>query len=109
MAYDEGLAERMRDTLATREGIAERQIFSSLGFFLNGNMAVAAHGQGLVVRLDPADGSKALEESGVSTFPPGRSPMKGWVLVDLDAISEDEALSEWIDAGLDFAATLPPK
>ncbi len=87
----------------------ERKIFGSLGFFLSGNIAVAAHGQGLVVRLDPADASKALDETGVSTFPPGNSPMKGWVLVAFDAVAEDDELSEWIDAGLDFAATLPPK
>ncbi len=58
MAYDEGLAERIRETVATRDGISERKLFSSLGFFVNGNMAVAAHAEGLVVRLDPDDGAE---------------------------------------------------
>lgn len=109
MTYDEGLAQRVRDTVATRDGIVERKIFGSLGFFLNGNMAVAAHREGLIVRLGP-DAEKALEEPGVSPFKPGDSkPMTGWVMVDLDVVAEDDALSEWIDAGVDFAATLPPK
>jgi TfoX/Sxy family transcriptional regulator of competence genes len=109
MTYDEGLAQRVRDTVATRDGIVERKIFSSLGFFLGGNMAVAAHREGLIVRLGP-DAEKAVEEPGVNPFKPGDSkPMTGWVMVDLDAVAEDDALSGWIDDGMDFAATLPPK
>ena len=109
MAYDEGLAERIRIAVATRDGISERKLFSSLGFFVNGNMAVAAHAEGLVVRLDPEDGAKALKEEGVSTFPPGHAPMKGWVIVEETAISEEDALTGWVEAGLEFAGTLPAK
>ena len=109
MTYDEGLAQRVRDTVATRDGIVERKIFGSLGFFLHGNMAVAAGREGLIVRLGP-DAERAVEENGVAPFQPGDSkPMAGWAIVDLEAVAEDEALSEWIDAGVDFAATLPPK
>ncbi len=52
---------------------------------------------------------KALEESGVSTFPPDHAPMKGWVIVEQGAISEDDALTDWVDSGLAFAGTLPAK
>lgn len=88
MAYDEGLAERIREVLATRDEIAERRIFGSLGFFVGGNMAVAAHADGLIVRLGP-DAEKATGEPGVSPFKPGESkPMTGWVMVDHAAIEE---------------------
>lgn len=109
MAYDEGLAERIREVLATRDEIAERRIFGSLGFFVGGNMAVAAGADGLIVRLGP-DAEKATEEPGVSPFKPGEAkPMTGWVMVETGAVTEDDELEKWIDDGVAFAATLPPK
>jgi len=82
LAYDEDLAERIRVMLGAEKHLTEQKMFGGLGFMIDGNMAVAAHAEGLVVRLDPEDGAKALKEHGVSTFPPGHAPMKGWVIVE---------------------------
>ena len=109
MAYDEGLAERSRELLATRDGIGERRIFGSLGFFCGGNLAVAAGADGLIVRLGP-DAQKATEERGVSPFKPGDAkPMTGWVIVETAAVEDDAKLAEWVEAGVEFAGTLPAK
>ena len=110
MTFDEGLAGRVGEILATRDGIVERRIFGSMGFFLNGNLAAAAGADGLIVRLGPDDAPEAIDEPGVQPFKPGDAkPMTGWVMVDLDAVADDAVLEEWVDAGVEFAATLPPK
>jgi TfoX/Sxy family transcriptional regulator of competence genes len=108
MAYDEGLADRVRELLSTRAEVTEKKMFGSLAFLVGGNLGVGVRGEELIVRLDPADAEKALAEQGVREFPPGRKPMKGWVLVEVDP-GDDAALTEWVEAGADFAASLPAK
>jgi TfoX/Sxy family transcriptional regulator of competence genes len=108
VAYDEDLADRVRNLLATRAELTEKKMFGSLGFLVGGNLAVGVRQDELIVRLDPADAETALTEENVREFPPGRSPMKGWVLVAVDR-SDEAALAEWVDAGADYAASLPTK
>ena len=109
MAYDEGLAERVRDLLSVREAFSERKMFGGIGFMLSGNMACGVSGDELMVRLDPAEGEKALAEEHVRVFDMTGRPMKGWILVGPEATRSDEDLAGWVDAGADFAASLPPK
>ena len=109
MAYDDGLVERVRNALEGRDGIAERKMFGSLAFMLDGNMAVAVGEDGLIVRLGEEDAETAMKQPGVEAFPPNHSPMRGWVLVSAEQIAEDDDLAGWIDDGTAFAATLPPK
>jgi TfoX/Sxy family transcriptional regulator of competence genes len=112
MAYDEALADRVRDLLAVRGDVAERRMFGSLCFLVGGNLAVCARKEGeLLVRLDPEDAEKACTEDGVriAEMGPRRRRMKGWVFVSPERLADDDGLAEWVDAGADFAASLPAK
>ncbi len=110
MAYDEGLAERVREVLAPRTGVTERKMFSSLAWMVGGNMACGVLNDELLVRLDREDAERATAEPHVRQFEPapGRT-MRGFVVVSAEGIAEDEALAEWVECGADFAASLPPK
>jgi TfoX N-terminal domain len=109
VAYDEVLADRVRELLLVREGFSEREMFGGIGFMLAGNMACGVSGDELMVRLEPEEGEKALAEDHVRVFDMTGRPMKGWVLVGPEATASDEGLAGWVDAGADFAASLPPK
>ena len=109
MAYDETLADRVRDALAARDGLSERKMFGGIAFMLGGNMAVGVIGEDLMVRLDPGDAERALAEPHVRPMDFTGRPMKGMVFVAPEATAADDALGEWVEAGADFASTLPPK
>jgi TfoX/Sxy family transcriptional regulator of competence genes len=109
VAYDEELADRVRELLAPRDAVSEREMFGGIGFMLGGNMACGVNGEDLIVRLSPEEGEKALEEEAVRPFDlPGR-PLKGWITVSTQGTASDEDLTGWVDAGADFASSLPPK
>ena len=110
MAYDEALAERVREVLGPRPGVTERKMFSSLAWFVGGNMACAAYGEELLVRLDRDEAERALAEPHVRQFEPGPGrTMRGFVVVSTEGIADEDALAAWVDAGAEFAASLPPK
>jgi len=109
MAYDEQLADRVRDALAPRAGLSERRMFGGIAFMIGGNMAVGVIGDELMVRLDPADAERAQAEDHVRPMDFTGRPMKGMVFVSSDGTADDEDLAGWVDAGADFAASLPPK
>ena len=101
MAYDEKLADRIRDQLASRSDVTERKMFGGIAFMVGGNMACGVLGE--------EDGEKALAEEGVRPFDFTGKPMKNIVYVAPERTADDDALSEWVDAGADFAASLPSK
>lgn len=109
MAYDEALAERVRDVISARDGFSELKMFGGVGFMLRGNMACGVSGDELMVRLEPGEAEKALAEEHVRVFDMTGRPLKGWILVGPEATASDEDLAGWVDAGADFAASLPPK
>jgi len=109
VAYDEALAERVRDLISLREGLSERKMFGGVGFMLGGNMACGVHGDELIVRLPPEDGERALAEPHARPFDLTGRPMKGWVFVAAEGLGSEEELASWVDAGADFAASLPAK
>ena len=111
MAYDEGLAERVRELMHERLGVTERKMFGGLGFMLGGNMAVAVMSTGgLIVRIDPEDAEAAFQEPGAGPFGrEGANPMTGFVHVDANALEDDADLGRWVDTGAARAASLPPK
>lgn len=109
MAYDEGLAERVRARLGADPAISEKRMFGGLAFLYAGNMAVGVIGDELVVRVGPDAMEAALSRPGTRAFDFTGRPMRGWTVVDPSALSEDEALDAWIDEGHAFAAGLPPK
>ena len=109
MAYDERLAARVRDLLGDRPGVAERRMFGGLAFLLHGNMACGVRDDELLVRVAADASEAALAEPGTRPFDlPGR-PMAGWVLVGAEGYAGDDGLRRWVDRGLAYAATLPPK
>ncbi len=107
MAYDEELAERVRDLVADR-GLTEKKMFGGLSFMLDGNMACGVYKESLLVRLPAAETESALAEKGARPFDmsPSRPQPKGWILVD---IASDVDLAGWVDRGIGYAGSLPPK
>ncbi|AZP15242.1 TfoX/Sxy family protein [Streptomyces aquilus] len=109
MAYDEGLAERIRERLGADPAVTERRMFGGVAFLYDGNMAVGVTGDDLMVRVGPHATDIALARPGTRVFDMTGRPMRGWVVVDGAAVAEDDALGAWLDEGRAFAASLPPK
>ena len=109
MAYDEGLAERVREVLADRPGIVEKKMFGGLSFMLQGNMSCGVLDEDLLVRVGPEahEAALALPHARPMEFT-GRS-MKGMVFVGPEGLESDEELSDWVGRGVDFALSLPAK
>jgi len=106
MAYDEQLADRVREAISARPEVSERKMFGGIGFMIAGKMSVGVIGEELIVRLDPDDAEKALAEDGVREFDFTGRPMKGWIFVAPERTEDDAELAEWVEAGADFAASL---
>ena len=110
MAYDEAFAERVREVISLREGWTERKMFGGLGFMLRGNMACGVTSTSeLMVRIPPEDNDAALSEPHVREFEMAGKKMGGWLIVERAGLDSDEDLAGWVDAGADYAASLPPK
>jgi TfoX/Sxy family transcriptional regulator of competence genes len=109
LAYDEELAERVRDLLSARSDFSERKMFGGIAFMVAGNMACGVLGEDLIVRLGDEEAEKALGEDGVRPFDFTGRPMKTTVYVSPERTSDDVGLADWVEAGADHAASLPPK
>jgi TfoX/Sxy family transcriptional regulator of competence genes len=106
MAYDEELADRIRSLVAGEDGVTEQKMFGGLAFLLNGNMAVAASGQGgLLVRVDPEESARLVETTAAEEMVMRGRSMAGWLRVD----PGDDELPQWVERGVSYARTLPPK
>jgi TfoX/Sxy family transcriptional regulator of competence genes len=109
MAFDEKLAQRVRDNLQHHPGFSERKMFGGVGFMLNGNMACGVTGDHLLVRVGKENYEQTLENPHAHEFDMTGRPMTGWVTIQPEGLESDEALTDWIRRGLIFALTLPPK
>ncbi len=109
MAYDEGLAQRIRDVLAGHPALVEKKMFGGVGFMLHGNMACGVNGDDLIVRVGPERYDQALMQPHARPFDFTGRPMKGWVMVGPEGYESDEDLESWVQQGVDFALSLPPK
>lgn len=110
VAYDEDLADRLR-TMVSQERPTEKKMFGGLAFLVGGHMSVAASGQGgLLVRVEPSQTEALLAEPGAEEFEMGgRGPMVGWLRVRADVLDDDRTLQAWVDRGVRYARSLPPK
>ncbi|MEV5652095.1 TfoX/Sxy family protein [Nocardia sp. NPDC052254] len=111
MAYDEVLADRIRDLLgpAVTETV-EKRMFGGLAFLVGGNMAVAASGKGgLLVRVDPAEAAELIDGVAVAPMVMGGREMQNWLHVTAEHLAADETLGVWVERGMDYARSLPPK
>jgi TfoX/Sxy family transcriptional regulator of competence genes len=109
MAFDEALAERIRQRLGQRKGVEEKKMFGGVGFLLSGNMLVGVWEDMLVARLGPDEGDAALKAPHVRVFDITGRAMKGWVLVEAAGVADDGQLSAWIERAINFVRTLPTK
>ena len=110
MAYDLELAERIRELVAGERGIAEQHMFGGLAFLINGNMAVAASGQGgLMVRVDPERSEALIDGDQVRPMVMRGREMPGWLRVDTVAVADTGQLEQWVARGVGYARSLPAK
>jgi TfoX/Sxy family transcriptional regulator of competence genes len=110
MAYDEQLAERIRELFGGEPDLAEKKMFGGLAFLIGGNMAIGASGQGgLLVRVDPADTDALVETTSARPMEMRGREMKGWLRVDSEDVPTRDTLAEWVARGSAYARSLPPK
>jgi hypothetical protein len=110
MAYDEVLAERIRDVVQDEPGLTEQKMFGGLAFLIGGNMAAAASGQGgMLLRVDPAETESLVSEPHVDRFEMRGRSMNGWLRVEPAAVESEDDLERWVGLGVAYARSLPPK
>jgi TfoX/Sxy family transcriptional regulator of competence genes len=110
VAYDENLANRLRELLADEEPVTERRMFGGLAFLLNGNMSVSAsRGGGLLVRIDPATTDAALARPHVERMEMRGRSMDGWIVVAPEGLRTKRELAAWVRQSVSYVKTLPPK
>jgi TfoX/Sxy family transcriptional regulator of competence genes len=110
MAYDEDLANRIRELLGGEDGVVEKKMFGGLAFLIGGNMSVAASGQGgLMVRVDPGETDALLAKPHAAPFEMRGRPMQGWLRVADDGVRTKRQLEPWVRRGVSYARSLPPK
>jgi TfoX/Sxy family transcriptional regulator of competence genes len=109
MAYDEGLAERIRGVLDERPGVSEKRMFGGIAFLVNGHMSVGIVENKLMVRVGPDSYDRVLRERHARRMDFTGRPMKGFVYVVADGYEADADLRRWVDLGVSYVTTLPAK
>jgi len=110
VAYDEDLADRIRELIAGEPGLTEKKMFGGLAFLIGGNMAVAASGQGgILVRVDPAQSDKLIATTGARLMEMRGRSMQGWLRVDPEDLRTKRQLDKWVRLGTTYARSLPAK
>ena len=110
MAYDEELADRIRELLGGEADLTEKKMFGGLAFLIGGNMAIAASGQGgLLVRVDPAQSETLVERTNARFMEMRGRRMRGWLRVDSDEVRTKRQLAKWVERGARYASSLPAK
>jgi len=110
VAYDEDLADRIRELLAPERGVTERKMFGGLAFLIGGNLAIAASGQGgALVRVDPDQTDRLVETTPATVAVMRGRPMQGWLRVGSADLRTKRQLEKWVKASTTFVASLPSK
>jgi hypothetical protein len=110
MAYDEQLAERIRDLVGDEPGLTEQKMFGGLAFLIGGNMAIAASGQGgILVRTDPDASDDLVGSTDAYLMEMRGKQMRGWLRVDTEQVSTEPELAKWVELGTSYARSLPAK
>jgi TfoX/Sxy family transcriptional regulator of competence genes len=109
MAYDEELAERLRNAVEDQPHISERKMFGGLCFLLRGNMCLGVVREELMVRVGPLAYEESLLQPHAREMDFTGRPLKGMVYVSAEGLESDDDLLEWVRRGTDFARALPAK
>lgn len=110
MAYDEELADRIRELIGAEPNVTEKKMFGGLAFLIQGNMAVAASGQGgVLVRADPDESDRLVASSDATFMEMGGRRMGGWLRVAPEHLRTRRQLARWVGVGTAYARTLPAK
>jgi TfoX/Sxy family transcriptional regulator of competence genes len=110
VAYDEDLAERIRELTLGEPGLTEKKMFGGLAFLIGGNMAIAASGQGgLLVRVDPEETDTLRAGTAAQPFVMRGKSMQGWLRVDAKDVRTKRELAKWVERGTAYARSLPAK
>jgi TfoX/Sxy family transcriptional regulator of competence genes len=110
VAYDEELADRIRELVADEPGLTEQKMFGGLAFLIGGNMAVAASGQGgALVRVDQAESDTLVATTSARPMEMRGRQMRGWLRVDSDDLRTKRQLAKWVELGTTYARSLPAK
>jgi TfoX/Sxy family transcriptional regulator of competence genes len=110
VAYDEELADRIRELVAGEKSLTEKKMFGGLAFLIGGNMAVAASGQGgILVRVDPDETEKLVSTTKAERMVMRGRTMDGWLRVDAADVKQRRSLATWVGRGVAYARSLPPK
>jgi TfoX/Sxy family transcriptional regulator of competence genes len=110
VAYDEDLAERIRQLVAGESNLTEKKMFGGLAFLIGGNMAVAASGQGgILVRVDPAESDELVATTDARLMEMRGKSMRGWLRVAPEHLGTKPELAKWVELGTAYARSLPPK
>ena len=103
MAYDENLADRIRELIAGEADLAEQKMFGGLAFLIGGNMAVAASGQGgVLVRVDPEESNALVATTNARPMEMRGRQMQGWLRVDDEAVRTKRQLARWVSIGVGY-------
>jgi TfoX/Sxy family transcriptional regulator of competence genes len=110
MAYDEKLAERIRELVGSESALTEQKMFGGLAFLIGGNMAIAASGHGgALVRVDPADSDMLVATTNARLMEMRGRQLRGWLRVDRDELRTKRQLAKWVELGVMYARSLPAK
>ncbi len=109
MAFDEGIAERLREVLAEMPEVFERKMFGGIAFMVYGHMSCGVIGDILMVRVGPEQYPEALQRPHAREMDFTGKPLNGFVYVDPPGFESDEDLASWVGMSLGFVTTLPPK
>lgn len=109
MAYDLKLAQRVRTTIGSASGLSEKEQFGGIAFLIRGNVACGIIGEELLVRVGKELHDEAVQMKGAKPFSLTGRPSKGWVLVGRSGLKGPAALKKWVEMGMEFARSLPPK
>jgi TfoX/Sxy family transcriptional regulator of competence genes len=111
MAYDERLAKRVDAALEKLNPpkLVDKKMFGGIGFMVQGNMACGVIDERLIVRVGKEAYEEALAKPGTRLFDITGRPMSGWVMVEAEVLESDAALAGWVEQGVRFALSLPPK
>ena len=109
MAYDEGLAERIRSVLDEQPGVSERRMFGGVAFLVKGHMSVGIVQDKLMVRVGPESYDRVLRERHARRMDFTGRPMKGFVYVVPEGHESDASLEHWVNLGVSYVTSLPAK